>query len=108
MSIFKEFKNGFKKGQEKAKNESIRNKASSTTRVIVFEENGDINVATLIDPHKLVGKENLINFKPCPQEVIDTIPPAIVEMCKLSLPHYLYFVKCDDGKVRWESTCDIN
>ncbi len=108
MSKFTEtFKQGFKNGQESAKSETIRNKDSSNPKVIVFEENGDINVATLINTDNFICRENLTNFEPCPKRIIDTVPPEIVELCKLSLPHYLYLTADENGKVHWESTCDI-
>lgn len=59
-------------------------------KVIVFEKNGDIQLATLTDDAKIVCRENLKDFVPCPEELLALVPSEIVEFCKETTVHYLY------------------
>ena len=71
-------------------------------KVIVFEKNGEIRLATLIDDSKRVCRENFTDVIPCPEELLDCVPSKILEFCKETAPHFLYL--SSDGS--WESTKD--
>ncbi len=71
-------------------------------KVIVFEKNGEIRLATLIDDHKSVCRENFTDVVPCPEELLACVPSEIAEFCKETAPHYLYF----NSEGKWESTTD--
>lgn len=71
-------------------------------KVIVFEKNGDVNVATIADEGKTVCRENLVDFIPCPKWLLDDVPREIAEFCKETAPHYLYL----NSEGEWESTTD--
>ena len=71
-------------------------------KVIVFEKNGEIRLATLIDDHKSVRRENFTDVVPCPEELLACVPSEIVEFCKETAPHYLYL----NSEGEWESTTD--
>ena len=67
-------------------------------KVIVFQENGEIRLGTLIDSYKRVNNENLMDVIPCPQELLDSIPKRVVDLCKKSAPIFLYM----DSINNWE------
>ena len=71
-------------------------------KVIVFEKNGEIRLATLIDDHKGVCRENFTDVVPCPEELLACVPSNISEICKLMAPRYLY----RNSEDQWESTTD--
>ena len=71
-------------------------------KVIVFEKNGEIRLATLIDDDKSVCRENFTDVVPCPEELLDCVPSEIAEFCKETAPQYLYF----NSECKWESTKD--
>lgn len=51
-------------------------------KVIVFEKNGEIRLATLIDDDKSVCRENFTDVVPCPEELLACVPSEIAEFCK--------------------------
>lgn len=69
-------------------------------KVIVFEKNGEVRLATLIDDQKEVCRENFTDIVPCPEELMKCVPSEIAEFCKETAPHYLYL----NSEGNWEST----
>lgn len=69
-------------------------------KVIVFETNGDIRLATLIDEYKSVCRKNFTDVVPCPEDLLACVPNEIAGFCKETAPHYLYLNSND----QWEST----
>ena len=69
-------------------------------KVIVFEENGEVQLATLIDDQKEVCRENFKDIVPCPDDLMECVPSEIAELCKATAPHYLYL----NSEGKWEST----
>ena len=51
-------------------------------KVIVFEKNGEVRLATLIDDQKEVCRENFTDIVPCPEELMKCVPSEIAEFCK--------------------------
>lgn len=60
-------------------------------KVIVFEENDEVRLATLIDDNKGVCRENFTDVVPCPEELLAALPDDIVQFCKEVAPMSLYF-----------------
>lgn len=60
-------------------------------KVIVFEKNDEVRLATLIDDNKGVCRENFTDVIPCPKELLAVMPNDIVEFCKDVAPMSLYF-----------------
>ena len=71
-------------------------------KVIVFEKNGEVRLATLIDDQNGVFRENFTDIVPCPEELMKCVPSEIVEFCKETAPQYLYL----NSEGQWESTKD--
>ena len=71
-------------------------------KVIVFEKNGEVRLATLIDVQNGVFRENFTDIVPCPEELIKCVPSEIAEFCKETAPQYLYL----NSEGQWESTKD--
>jgi len=71
-------------------------------RAIVFEKNGEIRLATLVDESKHVSRENLKDFIPCPEEILALVPKDLVEFCQETATQYLYL----NAEGQWESTTD--
>ena len=69
-------------------------------KFIVFEKNGEIRLATLIDDDKSVCRENFTDVVPCPEELLACVPSEIAEFCKETAPQYLYL----NSECKWEST----
>ena len=69
-------------------------------KVIVFEENGEVQLATLIDDHKEVCRDNFKDIVPCPDDLMKCVPSEIAALCKETAPHYLYL----NSEGKWEST----
>ena len=97
-------KEGFNEGRQKAKAEANARRRKGNAKVIVFETTGEIKLATLCGDS--VCRENLTAYKQCPQELLDCVPPEIVDFCKETAPHYLYLTKDESGNTKWESTTD--
>lgn len=71
-------------------------------KAIVFEKNGEINLATIVDERKEVCRENLMDFVPCPEWVLDFVPIEIAKFHGEMAPFYLYF----NSEGNWELTTD--
>ncbi len=71
-------------------------------KVIVFEGNGDVRLATLIDNHNGVCRDNFTDIIPCPEELLTLVPNEIAEFCKEVAPMYLYL----NSEGEWESTAE--
>lgn len=71
-------------------------------KVIVFEKNGEVRLATLIDDEKGVRRENFTDIVPCPEELMRCIPSEVANFCKKIAPQYLYL----DADGNLESTTD--
>lgn len=71
-------------------------------KVIVFEKNGEVRLATLINDQNGVHRKNFTDIVPCPEELMKYIPNQIAELCKETAPQYLYL----DSEGNWESTTD--
>ena len=72
------------------------------TKVIVFEKNGKVRLATLIDEKKGVYRKNFTDIVPCPEELMRCVPREIADFCKAIAPQYLY----RNAEDRWESTTE--
>ena len=64
-------------------------------KVIVFEKNGEVRLATLIDDQNGVFRENFTDIVPCPEELMKCVPSEIAAQ-------YLYL----NSEGQWESTKD--
>ena len=71
-------------------------------KVIVFETNGSVKLATLANEDTEICKENLQDFEPCPAELLRLVPTQIAKFCKETAPQYLYINEKDE----WESVKD--
>ncbi len=71
-------------------------------KVIVFEKNGEVRLATVINNQKGLCRENFTDIVPCPEELIRCVPREIAEFCKETAPQYLYL----NSEGQWESTKD--
>lgn len=69
-------------------------------KVIIFEKNGEIKIATLVDEHKSISMKNFTDIVLCPKEVLDCVPDKLEKFCKETAPHYLYL----NSEGQWEST----
>ena len=69
-------------------------------KVIVFEKDGDVRLATLINDEGGVNRENFTDVVPCPEELLRCVPNKIADFCKETAPQYLYLNAEDE----WEST----
>lgn len=69
-------------------------------KVIVFEKNGDIRLATVIDETKEVCRENLTDFVLCPMQELASVPGDMVVFCIRAAVQYLY----RDAEGCWKST----
>lgn len=68
-------------------------------KVIVFEKSGKVQLATLINDHKDICRDNFTNIIPCPEQVLECVPSEIAEFCKETAPQYLYL----NSEGKWES-----
>ena len=71
-------------------------------KVIVFEKNGEVRLATLIDEEKGVYRQNFTDIVPCPEKLLRCVPIEIANFCRETAPQYLYF----NAEGNWESTTD--
>lgn len=71
-------------------------------KVIVFEKNGEVRLATLSNDQKGISRENFTDIVPCPEELMRYVPREIAEFCKETAPQYLYL----NSEGQWESTKD--
>lgn len=69
-------------------------------KVIVFEKNGEVQLATLIDDQKGVCRENFTDIVSCPEELMKCVPSEIAEFCKETAPQFLYL----NSEGNWAST----
>ncbi len=103
MQVIRE---GLNEGRQKAKSDArlARTRRKHEVKVIVFERTGEVKLATLCGA--TVCRENLTDYKPCPDELLKCVPVEIANLCRQVAPQYLYLTEGEDGKSVWESTGD--
>lgn len=69
---------------------------------LIFEKDGSIRLAHIIDYRKYVFMNNLADLTDCPQEVLASLPESLLTYCKKRARSYLRL----DGERRWEITTD--
>ncbi len=97
--ILKAIISGFQERCKMAKTESARKQEGRSILVIVFERSGEIKLAKCNGP---LARKNLTLYSKCPQAVLESVPPEILEFCKRVPPQYLCLVKSENNKTIWQ------